>query len=183
MSNPSKSFLHSDDQQAGQVQKVKKSQQVTITLVVTAKVLQVLVVIVAGQQWQGWGRDVACRALCCGGLTVFHAGGVGGNVVKQVKRACGQHGVGVGYWQKLMEMGATSLCVSKAAVAVTCTASGRGFHVAGYWWWRLMEMGAHELMCGEVAVMWVLGGFAWWGDDGGELEVMAGVMGQCVARW
>ncbi|KAH9059388.1 hypothetical protein EDB83DRAFT_2315715 [Lactarius deliciosus] len=55
MSNPSKSFLHSDDQQAGQVQKVKKviqvqSQQVTITLVVRAKVPQVLVVM-----WRGGG--------------------------------------------------------------------------------------------------------------------------------
>ncbi|KAH9168444.1 hypothetical protein EDB89DRAFT_1909286 [Lactarius sanguifluus] len=68
MSNPSKSLLHSDDQQAGQVQKVKKviqvqSQQVTITLVLQ-----------------------------------YRAGGVGGNAgQKQAKRACGQQvGVVVG---------------------------------------------------------------------------------------
>ncbi|KAH9168443.1 hypothetical protein EDB89DRAFT_1909285 [Lactarius sanguifluus] len=61
------------------------------------------------RSWVGW---VLLASRQVGGRKVVRMGGVGGNVgQKQAKRACGQHGVGAGYWWKLMEMGATSLCV------------------------------------------------------------------------
>ncbi|KAH9171628.1 hypothetical protein EDB89DRAFT_1906765 [Lactarius sanguifluus] len=77
MSNPSKSFLHSDDQQAGQVQKVKKVIQVQSYL--SYNILYHILVIYlshmmyysasgSGWQWQGWGHDVARVAPCYGGV-------------------------------------------------------------------------------------------------------------------
>ncbi|KAH9161291.1 hypothetical protein EDB89DRAFT_2158016 [Lactarius sanguifluus] len=209
MSNPSKSFLHSDDQQAGQVQKVKKviqvqSQQVTITLVVRAKVPQVLVVMWRGggggagvvtwhsvdslvwggpawrwrgvawrgsRSWVGWvslasrrvgGREVLRAVL-------YRAGGVGGNVGQSKRK--GLVGSELAWWwaprialrvsswrilyvAKAWRRGRILVKVDGDGGHEFITASGRGFHAAGYRWWRLMETGAHELTCGEAAVTW-----------------------------
>ncbi|KAH9179003.1 hypothetical protein EDB89DRAFT_1901076 [Lactarius sanguifluus] len=107
--------------------------------------------------WRGVGRGHGC------------AGGVGGNVGQSKRKGL----VGselVWWWAPRIALRVSSwriLYVAKAwrrgriLVKVDgdgghefITASGRGFHAAGYQWWRLMEMGAHELTCGEAAVTW-----------------------------
>ncbi|KAH9159499.1 hypothetical protein EDB89DRAFT_1916050 [Lactarius sanguifluus] len=215
----------------------EKKPTVTITLVVRAKVPQVLVVM-----WRGGGGGAGvvtwhvglCVASCMGragvavawvevmggmGLASVTAGGVGGNVGQSKRK--GLVGSELAWWWaprialrvslwrilyvvKAWHRGRILVKVDGDGGHEFITASGRGFHAAGYRWWRLMEMGAHELTCGEAAVTWsvrndtkkkkkylpissssarVLGGFTRRGDDGGELEVTAGVMGRCVARW
>ncbi|KAH9050404.1 hypothetical protein EDB83DRAFT_2317170 [Lactarius deliciosus] len=83
MSNPSKSFLHSDDQQAGQVQKVKKVIQVQYYSSESQGAASVGS-DVAGRWWRGQGHDMAHGALCRSGLTVltvlYGAGRRGGGV-------------------------------------------------------------------------------------------------------
>ncbi|KAH9158988.1 hypothetical protein EDB89DRAFT_1917079 [Lactarius sanguifluus] len=76
MSNPSKSFLHSDDQQAGQVQKVKKVIQVQYYSSESQGAASVGS-DVAGRWWWGRGCDVARGALC---RILYGAGRRGGGV-------------------------------------------------------------------------------------------------------
>ncbi|KAH9159405.1 hypothetical protein EDB89DRAFT_1916263 [Lactarius sanguifluus] len=185
MSNPSKSFLHSNDQQAGQVQKVKKviqvqSQQVTITLVVRAKVPQVLVVM-----WRGGGGGA--------GVVMWHVGLCVASCMGRAGMAVAWRGVA---WVEVMGgMGLASVTAGwrsrgfARGVVVMSRAGGVGGNVGqskrkglvgselAWWWaprialrvssWRILYVakawrqgrilvkvdgdGGHKFMCGEVA--------------------------------
>ncbi|KAH9071014.1 hypothetical protein EDB83DRAFT_2313746 [Lactarius deliciosus] len=162
MSNPSKSFLHSDDQQAGQVQKVKKVRQVQYYC-----------------KMQPWRRDVMGVYepwRCSGGWRlqslehrVRHRGsGLAVAVLDAVLR-CGvsctvswRHGDGVGGFARWVGCGVMAKWHGwggderkKKNNKNQKTHSKRGFRAARYRWWRSWMGGdrGHELTCnGEAAV-------------------------------
>ncbi|KAH9172047.1 hypothetical protein EDB89DRAFT_1906492 [Lactarius sanguifluus] len=136
MSNPSKSFLHSDDQQAGQVQKVKKVRQVQVLGISHNTTVRCGRGVAAWYDVMGMSRGGVARVGSRGVLSIV----------------CGA--VAVGWWLRRWTpcwgVASCAPCCDVTVTGLVALRAGSGCVAVG---WRLWGLASHV-----VASCWWVGG-------------------------